>query len=116
VGTVLGVPPVARWGELDITSDSKVAGFLEKPENRQGLINGGFFIFNADFRKYLDSNSSCILEREPLSNLAKDRQLMMYKHTGFWMPMDTLRDKIMLQELWDSGKAPWAVPKKLLQS
>jgi glucose-1-phosphate cytidylyltransferase len=115
VGTVLGVPPVARFGELDITPDAKVVGFLEKPENRQGLINGGFFFFKNEFRKYLETKSDCVLERNPLSRLAQDRELMMYKHTGFWMPMDTLRDKIQLQQLWDSGKAPWAVPRHLLQ-
>jgi len=110
IGTVLGVPPVARFGELDLTSDSRVVGFLEKPENRQGLINGGFFFFKSDFRKYLDTKMSCVLERDPLSDLAKDKQLMMFKQNGFWMPMDTLRDKILLQQLWDSGKAPWAIP------
>jgi glucose-1-phosphate cytidylyltransferase len=112
IGTVLGVPPVARFGELDITTESKVIGFLEKPENRQGLINGGFFLFKKDFRKYLSREDSCVLERTPLSNLAHDKQLMMYKHNGFWLPMDTLRDKVMLQQMWDSGKAPWAVNKR----
>jgi glucose-1-phosphate cytidylyltransferase len=115
VGTVLGVPPVARFGELDISADAKVVGFLEKPENRQGLINGGFFFFKKEFRKYLSDSKDCVLERKPLSSLAEDRQLMMYKHTGFWMPMDTLRDKVQLQQLWDSGKAPWSVPNHLLR-
>jgi glucose-1-phosphate cytidylyltransferase len=112
IGTVLGVPPVARFGELDVV-DEHVKGFVEKPEDRQGLINGGFFFFKSSFRDYLNTLQICILEREPLSHLAKNGQLMMFKHTGFWMPMDTLRDKILLQQLWDSGKAPWAVAKSL---
>lgn len=116
LGTVLGVPPVARWGELDITSDAKVLGFLEKPENRQGLINGGYFFFKREFRKYLKTDVGCILEREPLSGLAEDHELMMYKHNGFWMPMDTLRDKTQLQGLWDSGKAPWLVPPQIVRT
>ncbi len=107
IGTVLGVPAMARFGELDVQSGGKVTGFLEKPEDKQGLINGGFFIFNAKFRDYLDTDESCILERTPLFQLAQDGQLMTYEHRGFWRPMDTLRDKMFLQELWDAGKAPW---------
>ena len=109
IGTVLGVPPMARFGELDISADTKVLGFLEKPENRQGLINGGFFFFKTAFREYLSSESDCVLERNPLSALAHDKQLSVHKHHGFWLPMDTLRDKVKLQELWDSGRAPWQV-------
>jgi glucose-1-phosphate cytidylyltransferase len=109
IGTVLGVPPIARWGELDVNPQGKVVGFLEKPENRQGTINGGFFFFKREFRKYLATDPSCVLERNPLSNLAEESQLMIVKHNGFWMAMDTLRDKLQLQNLWDSGQAPWAV-------
>jgi glucose-1-phosphate cytidylyltransferase len=111
MGTVLGVPPMARFGELDVTEDDKVRDFLEKPQSRQGLINGGFFLLKRDFRKYLEPVDTCILEREPLAKLAADGELKVFKHYGFWHPMDTLRDKIQLQELWDSGKAPW-IPKK----
>lgn len=107
IGTVLGVPPMAKFGELDSGPDGKVSGFIEKPENKQGLINGGFFFFRSEFRKYLNTDSKCTLERAPLFNLARDNQLMMYEHRGFWQCMDTLRDKVALQELWDSGKAPW---------
>ena len=107
MGTVLGVPPLARFGELDAAADGRVNGFMEKPQNKQGLINGGFFFFKADFRKYLSLDSACTLERTPLFKLAKDKQLMMYHHLGYWQCMDTLRDKVALQELWDSGKAPW---------
>jgi glucose-1-phosphate cytidylyltransferase len=114
IGTVLGVPPVARWGELDVASDSKVIGFLEKPENRQSLINGGFFFFRSSFRDYLETKNSCVLEREPLCGLVADKGLVMFRHSGFWQPMDTLRDKLQLQELWDSGSAPWGVRKMIL--
>lgn len=107
IGTVLGVTPMARFGELELTGQNQVQGFLEKPETKQGSINGGFFFMKREFRKYLSTDSATILERAPLSNLAKDGQLMMYKNAGFWHPMDTLRDKNYLQELFIKGDAPW---------
>ncbi len=109
IGTVLGVHPMARFGELDIGAGGEVKEFLEKPQSRQGYINGGFFFFQRGFRDYLSDDPSCILERKPLLSLAHDRGLMMCAHEGFWQPMDTLRDKNQLQEMWDSGKAPWRV-------
>lgn len=109
IGTVLGATPMARFGELEITNTGKVSGFLEKPEMNQGSINGGFFFMNKKFRNYLSTEPDCILERKPLSTLANDGELMMFKNKGFWHPMDTLRDKNYLQEIWDSGKAPWKV-------
>jgi glucose-1-phosphate cytidylyltransferase len=107
VGTMLGVHPPARFGELEIGTDHRVTAFLEKPQSRQGYINGGFMFFQKDFRKYLSDQDSCVLEREPLSKLAKDGGLNVFKHEGFWQPMDTLRDKQVLQEMWEQGKAPW---------
>jgi glucose-1-phosphate cytidylyltransferase len=107
IGTVLGVHPRARFGELDVAADGQVTEFLEKPQSRQGYINGGFFFFNRGFREFLTDDASCILERQPLCDLADKNQLMMFKHEGFWQPMDTLRDKMELQDLWMSGKAPW---------
>lgn len=109
IGTVLGVRPTARFGELDVAEGGKVEGFLEKPESRQSLINGGFFFFKKEFRRYLTDDVANILERKPLESLAHDHQLMMYAHAGFWQPMDTQRDKNQLQGLWDAGKAPWRV-------
>lgn len=109
-GTLLAVRPSARFGELDGTPEGRVESFLEKPESKQGLINGGFFFFNKSFRKYLSTDPGCILEKAPLASLVKDQGLMMHRHLGFWHPMDTLRDKTFLQGLWDSGKAPWRVP------
>ena len=111
IGTVLGVKPSARFGELDVVSEGKhkglVEGFLEKPESRQGLINGGFFFFKREFEKYLSTEVSCMLERKPIEKLANDQGLMMFPHDGFWYPMDTQRDKTFLNELWLQGKAPW---------
>jgi glucose-1-phosphate cytidylyltransferase len=107
LGTVLGVHPMARFGELDVDASGQVNTFLEKPQSRQGLINGGFFFFRRDFRKYLSTDADCVFERAPLTDLATDGQLMVFKHDGFWQPMDTLRDKIQLEDLWQSGKAPW---------
>jgi glucose-1-phosphate cytidylyltransferase len=107
IGTVLGVHPSARFGELTINSDRRVTDFSEKPQSRSDLINGGFFFFQTKFRDYLSTDADCILERAPLNRLAKDGQLSMYPHTGFWQPMDTLRDKNYLESLIADKKAPW---------
>lgn len=108
VGTVLGVPPVSRFGELKIEG-TRVTGFIEKPKNELNLINGGFFFFKKEFRSYLSDQESCILERIPLETLVAAGRLHVYGHQGFWYCMDTLRDKIHLQKLWDDGHAPWVV-------
>lgn len=112
VGSILGVHPRARFGELDVGPSGDVVSFLEKPQSRQGFINGGFMFMKKEFRRYLETREDCVLEREPLEKLARDEQLKMFKHEGFWRPMDTLQDKIALEALWNEGKAPWAVPKK----
>jgi glucose-1-phosphate cytidylyltransferase len=109
LGTILGVQMLARFGELGYGADGVVSSFLEKPESKQGLINGGFFFFRRDFRRYLDAGPDCVLELAPLAKLVADNQLMLYPHRGFWQPMDTLRDRTLLQRLWDSGRAPWKV-------
>lgn len=106
IGTLLGVKNTARFGELEL-NESQVLSFMEKPEERQGYVNGGFFFFNSEFRQYLSSHSSCILERDPLRRLANDNQLQVFQHGGFWYAMDTLRDQIHLQKLWDDGNPPW---------
>lgn len=108
VGTVLGVRPSARFGELDVDGDNQVRRFLEKPEVSQSRINGGFFFFKSAFRRFLEDKPNCILERIPLEKLASEGQLKMYRHDSFWQPMDTLRDKNYLEELWQSNRAPWA--------
>ena len=109
LGTVLGVRMLARFGELGCDTDGVVSSFLEKPESKQGLINGGFFFFRRDFRRYLDAGPDCVLERAPLAKLLADNQLVVHPDRGFRQPMDTLRDRTPLQGLWDSGRAPWNV-------
>ncbi len=102
IGTVTGVRPPSRFGEL-LLADDKVIEFSEKPQVTDGFINGGFFVFNKKVFQYLNEDDNCILEQNPLKNLAKDRELMVYKHTGFWQCMDTYRDLQLLQNLW-AGK------------
>lgn len=110
VGTILGVNPPSRFGELKLEGE-KVREFAEKPEFSEKWINGGFFFFRRDFFKnYLVKREDCILEKEPLTALAKDGELMVYRHAGFWACMDTQRDRDHLNALWASGKAPWNVP------
>jgi glucose-1-phosphate cytidylyltransferase len=88
----------------------QVLRFSEKPQTESGWINGGFFVFEPQIFDYLQDDSST-LEREPLERLAADGQLMAYKHEGFWQPMDTLRDRELLEGLWKEGRAPWKVWK-----
>lgn len=108
IGTVLGVNPPSRFGEICLNGEH-VTKFIEKPEFKENWINGGYFFFRREFfSKYLSTNPSCVLEKEPLVNLAKDGELNMYKHAGFWACMDTQRDRDELNVLWKSGKAPWA--------
>lgn len=109
LATVTAVRPPSRFGALILNGDS-VCEFSEKPQTEEGWINGGFFIFEPGFFRYL-KNESTILEREPLEELAANNQLMAYRHPGFWQPMDTLREKILLESLWESGKAPWKIWK-----
>jgi len=108
IGTVLGVPPLARFGELEVGSDDRVTSFAEKPFVRDSLINGGFFFFRREVRRYLSDASDSALEHTPLITLARDGELQTWRHTGFWHPMDVLRDKVYLESLWREGKAPWA--------
>ncbi len=109
LGTVLGVKNIARYGELNTTATGKVSSFLEKPAEKQGYINGGFFLFRREFEEYLEVEESLVLENQPLSKLASDGQLHVFQHSGFWQAMDTLRDRNALEALWASGNAPWAV-------
>ena len=108
IGTVTGVRPPSRFGEIIIT-DNKVTSFIEKPQVSVGLINGGFFVFNRKFLDYLSEDDSCDLERGALEHLAKDGELMVYEHKGDWACMDTLRDMQFLNKLWRDGKAFWKI-------
>ena len=107
--TVTAVKPPARFGGMKFDGN-RVVEFKEKPQTDEGWINGGYFVFEPEVLKYI-SGDQTVLEKEPLENLAKDGQLMAYKHEGFWQCMDTLRDKQLLEKLWESGKAPWKVWK-----
>lgn len=105
LATVTAVQPPGRYGVLNIEG-SQVTNFLEKPTNKDGLINGGFFILSPKCLDLIESDAT-VWERGPLESLTKMGQLMAYKHTGFWQCMDTLRDKNLLDNLWSSGNAPW---------
>ena len=107
IATVTAVRPPARFGTMSFDGD-KVTKFTEKPQTGEGWINGGFFVFEPDVFKYLHGEDT-ILERDPLEHLARDGQLMAYKHEGFWQCMDTIRDRDNLNNLWNSEKAPWKV-------
>ena len=108
--TLTAAYPPGRFGALDIGTDNRVTSFVEKPKGDGGMINGGFFVLS---RKVIDliEGDHTVWERIPLERLAEGGQLAAYQHQGFWQPMDTLRDKMFLEELWDSGKAPWKVWK-----
>lgn len=107
IGTVTGVRPPGRFGELEIV-DNQVKEFAEKPQVTQGLINGGFFVFEPEFiEKYLSDDESLTLESSPLRKLAEDGELMVYPHEGFWQPMDTFREWKMIESMWNEGNAPW---------
>ena len=109
LATVTSVQPPGRFGELDITH-GKITAFKEKPQGDGASISGGFFILSPRVLDYI-KNDNTVWEKEPLEKLANEGQLSAYQHNGFWQPMDTLRDKVMLDELWASGKAPWKVWK-----
>jgi glucose-1-phosphate cytidylyltransferase len=105
LATVTTVRPPARFGRIGFDGD-QVTTFLEKPEDAEGWINGGFFVLNGRALDYIDGDET-IWEREPIEGLAHDGELMAYRHSGFWSCMDTLKEKHMLEELWASGNAPW---------
>jgi glucose-1-phosphate cytidylyltransferase len=106
IGTVTGVRPPSRFGEMSIEGDH-VRHFEEKPQLGMGLINGGFFIFKKDFLDYLSPEENCDFEFGALQKLATDGQLRVYKHKGFWQCMDNVRERDYLNKLWDSNNAPW---------
>ncbi len=108
IGTTTGVRPMSRFGELQI-KDSHVVSFTEKPQVSEGLINGGFFVFNKKIFNYLSKDENCDFEKGSLEQLAKDDQLMVYEHVSQWECMDTLRDVQHLNKLWQENKAFWKV-------
>jgi len=107
IATVTAVPPISRFGVLETNAQGKVERFAEKPQ-ANGLISAGFFVFNRRIFDYL-TGPGCVLERDPLERLARDGQLMSYRHDGFFFAMDTFREYQYLNELWASEKTPWKV-------
>lgn len=103
---VTAVMPPGRFGALEINADGIVNSFLEKPQGDGALINGGYFVLHPSVIEYIESDET-VWEQEPLINLAKDHELSAYHHRGFWQPMDTLREKHLLEGLVKSGEAPW---------
>jgi glucose-1-phosphate cytidylyltransferase len=108
VMTVTGVRPPGRFGELNIRNE-RVVGFNEKPQVSEGHISGGFFVCEQRLFDYLDDRESLMLEEEPMQRLVADAELMVYRHDGFWHPMDTYRDYHLLNRLWDEKQASWKI-------
>lgn len=104
--TVTGVRPTSRYGEMEV-SGAAVTEFNEKPSASEGVVSGGFFVFNRDVFDYLPDEEDLLLEHEPLRKLARDGELSVYEHHDFWLGMDTFRDMTALNDLWSSGTAPW---------
>ena len=107
LATVTAVQPPGRYGALQLAGD-QVSGFIEKPRGEGGLINGGFFVLSPKVLELIEGDNTP-WESAPLETLARQNQLMAFEHRGFWQPMDTLREKTLLEQLWDSGHAPWKV-------
>jgi glucose-1-phosphate cytidylyltransferase len=106
--TVTGAHPPGRFGELEIEVH-QVTGFNEKPQTTEGWISAGYFLCNRQIFDYFTDNEDLIFEKEPIESIVKDGQLMVYKHDGFWHPMDTSRDYHLLNDLWNNQNAPWKV-------
>mgnify|MGYP001021843315 CR=1 FL=1 len=107
--TMTSAQPDGRFGALDISNDNQVLEFKEKPKGDGSWINAGFFVCEPKVFDYITEGDKTTFEQTPLMNLARDGEIFTYKHDGFWMPMDTLRDKNTLQKLWETNKAPWKV-------
>jgi glucose-1-phosphate cytidylyltransferase len=108
LATVTGVHPTSRYGEMRVNGP-QVTEFDEKPTMVEGVVSGGFFVFQREVFDYLDDDPDLFLEQKPLRNLARDGQLSVYLHEGFWHPMDTYRDYLHLNELWKQGETPWKI-------
>lgn len=107
--TVTGVHPPGRFGVIEHSEDGTVKEFNEKPQSSEGVISGGFFVCNDELFEYLSDDESLVFEQGPMKNLVKDQQLSLYKHNGFWQPMDTAREYSLLNKLFIEKKAPWVV-------
>jgi len=110
--TMTSAQPEGRFGALNINENDQVTTFEEKPKGDGSWINAGYFVCQPEVLDYIDNGDDVIFEQEPLRRLAQDAEIFTYKHKGFWMPMDTLRDKTKLNEMYESGNAPWVVWEK----
>ena len=108
LATITSVQPPGRYGSIKCNNNNEISDFLEKPIGDGGLINGGFFVLSPAVLKHIKSDQTS-WESEPLSNLASIGEAMAFIHKGFWQPMDTMRDKTQLEDLWNNGKAPWKI-------
>jgi glucose-1-phosphate cytidylyltransferase len=107
IATLTAVQPPGRFGVINLKEDqNRIVSFKEKPKGDGSWVNAGFFVLEPGALDYISDDSS-VWEQEPMQNLANDGMLSAYKHCGFWQPMDTLRDKSYLEDIWNSGKAPW---------
>lgn len=107
--TITATQPSGKFGMLNIEEDSTVTTFLEKPQGDGGWINGGYMVLNYNVFQYLSDDEKLVFEQEPLEQAAKEGQLTAYKHYGFWKPMDTIRDKDLLNRMWKKNEAPWKI-------
>jgi len=107
--TLTAVQPAGRFGSIEIKEEGSVESFEEKPAGDNAWINAGFFVMEPGVFDFLTEGDTTILERKPLGRLTKEGQLNAYKHYGFWRPMDSLRDKNVLNDMWENGTAPWAM-------
>lgn len=105
--TLTGVRPPGRFGEIKCSDDGVISEFAEKPQSAEGRINGGYFVCNNTLFDYLDDNDDLVFEKEPMMKLVEKKQLMQFNHDGFWQPMDTFREYILLNSLFEKNKAPW---------
>ena len=108
--TLTSIQPSGRFGALELDPENKILGFKEKPKGEMGWVNGGFMVLEPSVLDLIKDDTT-VFEKEPLETLANKGELAAFKHDGFWQPMDTLRDKTYLEELWSSGKAPWKIWK-----
>lgn len=107
LATVTAVQPPGRFGAIDLR-EHRITSFMEKPQGDGGWVSGGFFVLSPKVLDYIEGDAT-VWERGPMEQLAREGQMAAYQHRGFWLPMDTLRDKVQLEELWGSGRAPWKI-------
>jgi len=109
IATLTAVNPTGKYGVLNIAEDGVIQSFEEKPNNTMGWINGGYFVLNYEVFDYIQDDNATIFERGPIEDLVNNQELAAYRHNGYWQCMDTMRDRVILEELWNGNQAPWKV-------